>query len=40
MKMEALSIKKRSVSDDEFEVPEGYQEKTQEEIDQMFGGGM
>ena len=40
MKMEAISIKKRSVSDDEFEVPEGYQEKTQEEIDQMFGGGM
>ena len=40
MKMEAISINKRSVSDDEFEVPEGYEEKTEEEIDQMFGGGM
>ena len=40
MKMEAISINKRNVSDDEFEVPEGYEEKTEEEVNQMFGGGM
>ncbi len=40
MKMEAISINKRNVSDDEFEVPEGYEEKTEEEFNQMYGGGM
>jgi len=40
MKMEAISINKRNVSDDEFAVPEGYEKKTQAEFEQMFGGGM
>jgi GLPGLI family protein len=40
MKMEAISVDKKNVSDSEFEVPEGYQEKTAEEIKNMFGGGM
>jgi len=40
MKMEATSVNKKSVADSEFEIPEGYQEKTPEEIQQMFGGGM
>ena len=38
MKMEAVSVDKKKVSDTEFEVPEGYEEKTPEEIKQMFGG--
>jgi len=40
MKMEALSVDKKKISDSEFEVPEGYEEKTAEEVQQMFGGGM
>lgn len=40
MKMEAISVDKKKVSDAEFEIPEGYQEKTSAEIKQMFGGGM
>ena len=40
MKMEAVSVNKKNVSDSEFEIPEGYVEKTAEEVEQMFGGGM
>lgn len=40
MKMEAISVKKSNVADSEFEIPEGYEKKTAEEIQQMFGGGM
>lgn len=40
MKMEALSVEKKKLSDSDFEVPEGFQEKTSAEIKQMFGGGM
>jgi len=40
MKMEATSVDKKSVSDSEFEIPEGYVKKTSAEIKQMFGGGM
>ena len=40
MKMEAISVDKKKVADTEFEVPEGYDEKTPEEIEAMFGGGM
>ena len=40
MKMEAVSVKKTNVSDKEFQVPEGYEKKTSEEVMQMLGGGM
>lgn len=40
MKMEAVSVEKKNVSDNDFEVPEGFQKKTSAEIRQMFGGGM
>lgn len=40
MKMEAISVSKKNVSDSEFEVPEGFTKKTADEIKQMFGGGM
>jgi GLPGLI family protein len=40
MKMEAISVTKKNVSDDEFEVPEGFVEKTPEEMKQIMGGGM
>ncbi len=40
MKMEAISVDKKKIADSEFAVPEGYQEKTSEEVQQMFGGGM
>ncbi len=40
MKMEAITVDKKKVADSEFEVPEGYEEKTEEEFNQMFGGGM
>jgi len=40
MKMEALSVDKKKLSESEFEVPEGFQKKTSAEIKQMFGGGM
>ena len=40
MKMAAISVTKKNVSDDEFEVPEGFVEKTPEEMKQIMGGGM
>lgn len=40
MKMEATSVDKKNVSDDEFAIPEGYVKKTSAEIKQMYGGGM
>lgn len=40
MKMEAINVDKKKIDDSEFEVPEGYEEKTEEEFNQMFGGGM
>jgi len=40
MKLEAVSVKKESVPDSEFVVPEGYRELTKEEMQNMFGGGM
>jgi GLPGLI family protein len=40
MKLEAVSVKKENVPDSEFEVPEGYQELTKEQMQNMFGGGM
>lgn len=40
MKMEAISVKKSSVSDADFQVPEGFEKKTSKEIRQMMGGGM
>jgi len=40
MKMEATSVSKKTVSDSEFSIPEGFQKKTSGEIKQMFGGGM
>jgi GLPGLI family protein len=40
MKMEATSVSKKTVSDSEFSIPEGFQKKTSAEIKQMFGGGM
>lgn len=38
MKMEAVSVDKKNIADSEFEVPEGYEQKTEEEINQIFGG--
>ena len=40
MKMEALTVEKKNVSDEEFEIPAGYEQKTAEEVKNMFGGGM
>jgi len=40
MKMEAISVDKKNIDDSEFEVPEGYEKKTKEEMEAMFGGGM
>ncbi len=34
----ATDVKKKKVSDDEFEIPEGYTETTQEELRRNFGG--
>jgi GLPGLI family protein len=39
MKFSAVSVEKKSVSADEFTIPEGYQIKTEEEMRGMFGGG-
>lgn len=39
MKFTAVSVEKKSVSADEFTIPEGYQIKTKEEMQGMFGGG-
>jgi GLPGLI family protein len=38
MKMEAISVEKKKISDDKFEIPEGYKIVTQEELQNMFGG--
>lgn len=39
MKFSAVSVEKKSVSEDEFTIPDGYQIKTKEEMQGMFGGG-
>jgi len=39
MKFSAVSVEKKNVSEDEFTIPEGYQIKTKEEMQGMFGGG-
>jgi GLPGLI family protein len=39
MHFEAVSVEKKSVSDSEFTIPDGYQIKTKEEMKAMFGGG-
>jgi GLPGLI family protein len=39
MKFSAVSVEKKSVSESEFTIPEGYQIKTKEEMQGMFGGG-
>ena len=38
MNMEAISVEKKKISDDKFEIPEGYKIVTQEELQNMFGG--
>lgn len=38
MKFTATNIEKKTISDSEFEIPEGYQVKTREEMQGMFGG--
>ena len=40
MKLEAVSVKKENVPDSDFVVPDGYQELTKEQMQNMFGGGM
>lgn len=40
MRMEAVSVSKQNLSASDFEVPEGFVEKTSDEIKQMMGGGM
>lgn len=40
MKFTATNIEKKNISDSEFEIPEGYQVKTKDEVKGMFGGGM
>ena len=39
MKFTAVSVEKKAVEDSEFTIPEGYQIKTKEEMQGMFGGG-
>jgi GLPGLI family protein len=39
MKFTAVSVEKKTVEDSEFTIPEGYQIKTKEEMQGMFGGG-
>jgi GLPGLI family protein len=39
MKFTAVSVEKKTVEDTEFVVPDGYQIKTKEEMQGMFGGG-
>lgn len=39
MKFTAVSVEKKNVDDSEFTIPEGYQIKTKEEMQGMFGGG-
>lgn len=38
MKLTAISVDNKKVSDSEFEIPEGFKKVTQEELQQMFGG--
>jgi GLPGLI family protein len=38
MHFEAVSVEKKNVEDSEFTIPEGYQMKTKEEMQSMFGG--
>jgi GLPGLI family protein len=38
MHFTAVSLEKKNVEDSEFEIPEGYQVKTKDEIKSMFGG--
>lgn len=40
MKFTAVDIEKKNIDDSEFEIPEGYQVKTKDEVKSMFGGGM
>jgi GLPGLI family protein len=40
MKMTAVSVDKKKLSDSEFEIPEGYKKVTEEELQNMFGGGL
>jgi GLPGLI family protein len=38
MKFNAVSVEKKNIEDTEFAIPEGYQIKTKEEMQGMFGG--
>jgi GLPGLI family protein len=38
MKLTAISVEQKKVSDSEFEIPEGFKKVTQEELQNMFGG--
>ncbi len=38
MHLTAISVEKKNVEDSEFQIPEGYQIKTKEEMQKMFGG--
>jgi len=38
MNLKAISVDKKKVSDSEFEVPEGYNEITEDDLKNMFGG--
>lgn len=38
MKMTAVSVEKKKISDSEFEIPEGFKKVTEEELQLMFGG--
>jgi GLPGLI family protein len=38
MKLEAVSVEKKNVPESDFTIPDGYQIKTKEELQQMFGG--
>jgi len=39
MHFEAVSVEKKNVDESEFTIPDGYQIKTKEEINQLFGDG-
>jgi GLPGLI family protein len=39
MHFEAVSVEKKNIDESEFTIPDGYQIKTKEEINQMFGDG-
>lgn len=39
MKMTAVSVDKKKLSDSDFEIPEGYKIISEEELQNMFGGG-